>query len=467
VRAPKFDDRSLLRYGPDYEVRDFPPHLDWSEYSGAAGGLQGAAEMCNNNGACRKQEGGVMCPSFRVTGDEQHVTRGRANTLRLALSGQLGADALTGEGMSEAMSLCVSCKACRRECPAGVDMARMKIEVLAAQAMRHGFSLRDRLVGWLPRYAPWAAKIAPLLNLRNRMPPLRWLMEKMTGFSARRDLPVWRGDRFRIPDANAGPATDGREVVLWADSFNAAFEPENLHAAVAVLRGAGYTVHFVRAVDGSRRPLCCGRTFLSIGNVAAARSEMARSLAALRPFLARGVPLVGLEPSCLYTFRDELPAVLPGEEATRTAASAMLFEEFIVAEAKAGRFAPALASIGTKALLHGHCHQKAFGAMGHVEAALRLIPDLAVETIESGCCGMAGAFGYQAETIDVSLAMAELDLLPAIRNAGSGTLLAADGTSCRHQIRDGTAREAVHVARLLDRSMVAAGQASSTASKPP
>jgi Fe-S oxidoreductase len=220
-------------------------------------------------------------------------------------------------------------------------------------------------------------------------------------------------------------------------------------------------------VDGSKRPLCCGRTFLSIGNVAAARSEMARSLAALRPFLARGVPLVGLEPSCLYTFRDELPAVLPGEEATRTAASAMLFEEFIMAEAKAGRFAPALASIGTKALLHGHCHQKAFGAMGHVEAALRLIPDLAVETIESGCCGMAGAFGYQAETIDVSLAMAELDLLPAIRNAGSGTLLAADGTSCRHQIRDGTAREAVHVARLLDRSMVAAGQASSTASKPP
>lgn len=453
VRAPRFDDRSLLRYGPAYAVRDFPPVLDWSAYPGAAGGLQGAAEMCNNNGACRKREGGAMCPSFRVTGDEQHVTRGRANTLRLALSGQLGEDALASDAMAEAMSLCVSCKACRRECPAGVDMARMKIEVLAARAARGGFALRDRLVALLPRYAPLGARIAPLLNLRNRSPLLRRLMERLTGFSARRDLPLWRRDRFAAPAAAVASSVEGREVVLWADSFNAAFEPENLTAAMAVLTGAGYQVHVARPADGTRRPLCCGRTHLSVGDVAAARHEMGRTVAALAPFVARGVPVVGLEPSCLYTFRDELLAVLPGEASARIAARALLFEEFIVAEAGAGRFAPELAAIGARALLHGHCHQKAFGAMGHVEAALRLIPGLAVETVDSGCCGMAGAFGYQAETAATSLAMAELALLPAIRAAGPETILVADGTSCRHQIGDGAGREALHVARLLARSM--------------
>jgi Fe-S oxidoreductase len=281
--------------------------------------------------------------------------------------------------------------------------------------------------------------------------------ERVAGLSARRSLPVWRRDRFRALDAAMGPVT-GREVVLWADTFNTAFEPENVADAVAVLTGAGYRVHFPRAVDGSRRPLCCGRTFLAVGDVANARREMSRSLNALRGFLERGVPVIGLEPSCLFSFRDEMLALLPGEEARRGARLAMLFEEFIAAEAKAGRFALKLAPVAGKALLHGHCHQKAFGAMGAVETVLRLIPDLDVETIDSSCCGMAGAFGYQAETIDVSLAMAELNLLPAIRKAASGTLLVADGTSCRHQIKDGTGREAVHVARLLAGSFRAAQQ---------
>jgi FAD/FMN-containing dehydrogenase/Fe-S oxidoreductase len=455
VRAPRFDDRSLLRYPPDYKVRDFAPRLDWAAYPGAVGGLQGAVEMCNNNGACRNIEGGAMCPSYRATRDEKDVTRGRANSLRLALSGQLGADAFASDAMAETMKLCVSCKSCKRECPTGVDMARMKIEVMAARAEKHGFSVRERLIAYMPRYAPFAAQLAAPLNLRNRSPALRWLMEKAVGFSARRDLPAWRRDRFSTRARSTG-AEDAPELVLWADSFNSAFEPGNLEAAITALTGGGYRVHIAGATDQSTRPLCCGRTFLSVGDVAAARTELSRTLNALRPFLERGVPIVGLEPSCLLTFRDEALALLPGQDARRAAAHAMLFEEFIAREAKAGRFLPPLGAIGEKVLLHGHCHQKAFGAMGAVETALRLIPGLIVETIESSCCGMAGAFGYQAETIDVSLAMAELALLPAARKAGPDAILVADGISCRHQIRDGASREAVHVARLFAASLNAA-----------
>jgi FAD/FMN-containing dehydrogenase/Fe-S oxidoreductase len=449
VRSPKFDTRELFRYPAGYAVRDFAPALDWSAYPGAIGGLQGAVEQCNNNGACRKSKGGAMCPSYRATRDEKHVTRGRANTLRLALSGQLGEGALASDEMMETMKLCVSCKACRRECPTGVDMARMKIEVLKARADLYGYSLRDRLIAGLPRYARLAAWAAPLLNLRNKSALLRVLFEKIAGFSARRSLPVWRGDRFDHPGESFGPV-DGHEVVLWADSFNAAFEPEVLRDAVAVLTGAGYRVHLAAPAPGSGgRPLCCGRTYLAVGDVAAARAEMRRTLDALEPFFARGVPLVGLEPSCLLTFRDEAQAMLPGADSRRAAAHALLLEEFLAREAKAGRFKPALKPADRKVMLHGHCHQKAFAAMGAVEETLRLIPGQEVEVIESSCCGMAGAFGYQAETFDISMKMGELSLLPAARGADEGTVLVADGTSCRHQIADGAGKKAVHVASVL------------------
>jgi len=448
VRAPKFDERSLFRYAPDYQVRDFEPALDWSDYPGAIGGFQGAAEQCNNNGACRKLEGGAMCPSYRATRDEQHVTRGRANSLRLALSGQLGEGAFSSDEMLESLKLCVSCKACKRECPTGVDMARMKIEVLSARMKEHGLTLRDRLIAGLPRYAPLAARFAAVLNLRNKSRLLRRLSETVAGFSAERDLPLWRRDRFGHAGESFGPQA-GHEVVLWADSFNAAFEREILDDALKTLTVAGYRVHVARPADGSSRPLCCGRTHLAVGDVESARAEMRRSLAALEPYFARGVPLVGLEPSCLFSFRDEAQAMLPGAGSKRAAAHALLFEEFIVPEAKAGRFNPAFRPATRKALLHGHCHQKAFGAMGAVEAALNLIPELKLEKIESSCCGMAGAFGYQVETAEVSRAMGELSLLPAVRAASSDTVLVADGTSCRHQIEGGAGRKAVHVASLM------------------
>jgi len=253
----------------------------------------------------------------------------------------------------------------------------------------------------------------------------------------------------------AGGGEDNRHVVLFADTFNRYFEPENLHAAVKVLNAGGYRVQVATPSDGSRRPLCCGRTFLAVGRVDEARREAERTIAAIEPLVASGLPLVGLEPSCIFSFRDEIPAMMRDERATRIAGQAVLFEEFLAREAGAGRLALPLAPLRRQVLLHGHCHQKAFGAMGAVEAALRLVPDLVVETIESSCCGMAGSFGYHAETIDASLAMGELSLLPAVRKAPADAILVADGTSCRHQIKDGTGREAVHVARVLARSLMA------------
>src|SRR5580692_6165956 len=455
VDPPKMDDRSLFRYTPSYRVNDLKTVLDWSAYPGAGGGFQGAIEMCNNNGACRKLEGGVMCPSYRATRDEKDVTRGRANTLRLAISGQLGPDALASDEMMETLKLCVSCKGCRHECPTGVDMAKMKIEVLAARAAEHGLSLRDRLVGYLPRYAGLAAQLAPLANWRNNSPLLRRLFERFAGISAERALPKWRRDVFR-PEAEAiGPA-DGREVVLLADTFNRAYERENLDAALRVLVEGGYRVHIPRPADRGR-PLCCGRTFLSAGLVGHARAELDRLVTTYAPFAARGVPIVGLEPSCLLTLRDELLSLRSDDAAKNISAHALLFEEFLVREAEAGHLRLKLGAVAGKALVHGHCHQKSFGAFKPVEKILRLVPDLKVETIESSCCGMAGAFGYGSETYDTSMQMAELSLLPAVRRADAAALIVADGTSCRHQIKDGAGRGALHVARVLAMSLDSAG----------
>ena len=293
----------------------------------------------------------------------------------------------------------------------------------------------------------WRPAFAPLLNLRNKSVLLRRLTPTPSASAPNASCRSGGATVSTHAGESFGP-TDGPEVVLWADSFNAAFEPDNLRDAITVLTAAGYRVH-VAAPAGGGRPLCCGRTFLSVGNVAAAKVELRRTLAALAPYFARGVPLVGLEPSCLYTFRDEAPALLPGPQSRLAAAHALLFEDFVVREAKAGRFRAGFADGAQNILLHGHCHQKAFGQMGVVEEALRLIPGVAVEKIESSCCGMAGAFGYQAETADISIAMGELSLLPAVRAASQDTVVVADGTSCRHQIAGGAGRQAVHVASLM------------------
>jgi FAD/FMN-containing dehydrogenase/Fe-S oxidoreductase len=460
VRPARMNDRTLFRYKPEYHVAEMHMALDWSPYGGAGGGFQGAVEMCNNNGECRKLAGGVMCPSYRVTLNERDATRGRANSLRLAISGQLGPGALASEDMHETMRLCVACKGCRRECPTGVDMAKMRIEVLAAAHRRRGLALRDRLTAYLPRYAPHAARIAPLLNALCTAPGAARLLERLAGLSARRSLPRWRRDTFAAdapaPDPALRPSRGGNrssaaadlEVALFADTFNTYFEPENLGDAVAVLARLGYRVTPLRPEQGGR-PLCCGRTFLAAGLVEQARAEARRVLAAARPIIERGIPLVGLEPSCLLTLRDEFLSLLPGRETDALSRRSLLLEEFLAQEAAAGRIARSIAKRKAKVVLHGHCHQKAFGAMAAVTDTLALIDGLEVETVESSCCGMAGGFGYGADTYAVSIAMGELSLLPAVRKADRQSVIAADGFSCRQQIRDGAGRTPLHVARLL------------------
>jgi len=290
--------------------------------------------------------------------------------------------------------------------------------------------------------------------LRDAVPGLALLSEKLLGLSARRSLPQWKSDTFAArPGAELGGGTINGEVVLLIDTFNNYFEPDNARAALAVLRAAGYLVHLPQATDDAR-PLCCGRTFLAAGLVDQAKAEAQRMIAALKPFIERGVPVVGLEPACLFSLRDEFVSMLPGADSAALALNAMLFEEFLAREADAGRLKLNLKALPQKkALVHGHCHQKAFDVMLAVHKALKLVPGLAVETIESSCCGMAGSFGYDAQHYDVSMKMAEASLLPKVRAAPADTLIVADGTSCRHQIHDGAQRDALHVARVLQQAL--------------
>lgn len=464
VRPPKMDDASNFRFAPGYQEQALETRLDWSAWnvtrdpltgeesapgSGGdrTGGLAKLVEMCNNNGHCRKFDAGTMCPSYRVTRDEKHVTRGRANTLRLAISGQLGNEGLASPEVKEVLDLCVSCKGCKRDCPTGVDMAKVKIEARAAWTAKHGTSLRDRLVATMPRYAPLASRFGRLLAAADGVPVLSGWVKGRLGLARQRAFPRFR--KSFLSGAAVRPAqAGGREVLLFVDTFNNYMEPENAAAARDVLEAAGYTVHFNSRAG--ERPLCCGRTYLAAGMVDEARAEARRSLDALLPYVERGVAVVGLEPSCLLSLRDEFLNYGYGEEAEKLAASSFLFEEFLVREKAAGRLALDLKPLATNsALVHGHCHQKAFDAVRPVQTVLGWIPQLQVSMIESSCCGMAGSFGYEAEHYEASQAMGELSLFPAVRKAGANTLLVADGTSCRHQIQDGTDRQAIHVARVL------------------
>ena len=480
VNPPKMDDARLMRFPPSYKVIPIKTALDWrawdvqndpvTEQTSAPGtggdpaqGFAKAVEMCNNNGHCRKFDAGTMCPSYRVTRDEKHLTRGRANTLRLALSGQLpglkAEDAFTSNAVKDALDLCVGCKGCKRDCPTGVDMAKMKVEFLHHYKGKHGYTLKDRLVAHLPDYAPWASRLAPLLNLRDRIPGLALLSEKMMGLSAKRTLPQWKTRTF----FNSGAAGASREevlassrpVVLFVDTFNGYFESGNASSALKVLQAAGYTVHVATKKVADGKSLCCGRTFLASGMVDQARAKARELVTALLPFAEKGIAIIGLEPSCLLTMRDEMLVMGLGEAAQTISGQALLLEEFLAREAAAGKLETLKAKlrpVSQPILLHGHCHQKAFGAVSPILDVLKLIPGAQPELIESSCCGMAGSFGYEASHYEVSMQMAELSLLPAVRQQ-PGAIVVADGTSCRHQIRDGAQREAVHVAVLLSRQL--------------
>ena len=492
IDPPKMDDSSYFRYPPSYKVIPLQPALDWSAWNvqnnpvteetsapGTGGdpamGLAKAVEMCNNNGHCRKFDAEVMCPSYRVTRDEKHLTRGRANTLRLALSNQLDVkddSPLGSDAVKEVMELCVSCKACRRECPTGVDMAKMKIEFLAAYKKRVGHSLRDLAVAYLPKYASIISNtpgLAALLNLRNHIAPIAKLQEWLMGISAQRSLPTWRSRTFWsnkkqvaahhfTPDQLNTPNQQGNKgVVLLADTFNAYFENENLQAALKVLKEAGYRVHIpqknnaenkTKTANTCSKEFCCGRTYLAAGMVDQAKETLGELVDHLAPYAEKGIPIIGLEPSCLFTLKDEALVMGFGERAITVSKHAQLLEEFLASEAKVGKLNLNLKAATRPVLFHGHCHQKSFAAVTPAMELLKLIPGAEPKLIESSCCGMAGSFGYEAEHIEVSKQMAELSLLPTIRKSPDSWVV-ADGTSCRHQIHDGTQRDAVHIAQIL------------------
>ena len=492
IDPPKMDDSSYFRYPPSYKVIPLQPALDWSAWNvqnnpvteetsapGTGGdpamGLAKAVEMCNNNGHCRKFDAEVMCPSYRVTRDEKHLTRGRANTLRLALSNQLDVkddSPLGSDAVKEVMELCVSCKACRRECPTGVDMAKMKIEFLAAYKKRVGHSLRDLAVAYLPKYASIISNtpgLAALLNLRNHIAPIAKLQEWLMGISAQRSLPTWKSRTFWsnkkqvaahhfTPDQLNTPNQQGNKgVVLLADTFNAYFENENLQAALKILKEAGYRVHIpqknkaenkTKTANTCSKEFCCGRTYLAAGMVDQAKETLGELVDHLASYAEKGIPIIGLEPSCLFTLKDEALVMGFGERAITVSKHAQLLEEFLASEAKVGKLNLNLKAATRPVLFHGHCHQKSFAAVTPAMELLKLIPGAEPKLIESSCCGMAGSFGYEAEHIEVSKQMAELSLLPTIRKSPDSWVV-ADGTSCRHQIHDGTQRDAVHIAQIL------------------
>jgi FAD/FMN-containing dehydrogenase/Fe-S oxidoreductase len=427
------------------------------------GGVRSAIELCSGVGACRKPRGATMCPSYMVTLEEAHSTRGRANALRAAISGDLPDGALTSRELYDVMDLCIACKACKAECPSNVDMAKLKHEFLAGYYDRHGLPLRARLFGHVAALGPLGCAAAPVANPLLASAPVRWALERFAGIDARRRLPPFAQRRFsrwwrahsaargalgaRSPRAAAAAsgkfaAVPGQgRVALFVDTFTEYYSPWIGEAAVRVLEAAGCRVEPV--------PLsCCGRPMISNGMLRQAQTLAARTLDRLRPYVDAGVPIVGLEPSCIVTFKDEYPDLLPGAAADSLARAALAFEEYLGALDGAG-IRPPYARRDVRVLMHGHCHQKAMIRTGPALAALRAVPGSTVEEIDSGCCGMAGSFGVEREHYDISIAMGERVLFKAVRAAPDDTVVVASGTSCRQQIAHGTGRRALHLAEAL------------------
>jgi FAD/FMN-containing dehydrogenase/Fe-S oxidoreductase len=430
-----------LRYGPAYRTADPTTYFDFSEH----GGFGRAVEMCSGVGACRKKADGTMCPSYMATADEKDSTRGRANTLRLALSGRLGESDLSDDDVHDVLDLCLECRACRSECPVGVDMARFKSEFLAIYQRRHGVPWRARAVGHIHTMAKWGSRLAPLSNFAAGSAMGRWLGERLLGVDRRRPLPAWTRSTFARRFARRARRSHETSVVLFNDTFTNFSYPEIGDAAAAVLDAAGIGVRLVPHV-------CCGRPMISQGLLIEARALAHDNTEALHDGAARGEPIVFLEPSCLSAVREDAPALLRGEAQRRArvvASASVLFEEYLEHEWQAGRVALRLRPGPSKALLHGHCHQKAMGLEGASRALLARIPSCDVVNLDAGCCGMAGSFGYGREHYDLSRRIGERKLLPAARSLQAGSVLVAAGVSCRQQVAHFAGARAVHPAVLL------------------
>lgn len=437
VDAPEPWAPEFLRFNVSYQTpyTITSPYLDFAR----DGGFAGLVEMCNGQGVCRKTETGVMCPSYMATRDEAHSTRGRANTLRAAMSGQLGVEGLLSREVYEVLDLCLECKACQRECPSLVDMAKLKYEFLAHYHAAHGTPLRSRLFGNIALWNAIGSRVPSLTNWAFRSPILRAVLDSWLKIDRRRALPPLAKQTFRTWFARHPRKTSLKKVVLWDDTFLLYNEPEIGQAAVRLLETAGYEVLIVQ----DRR--CCGRPLISKGLLKQARANAAHNVNLLYPYVQQGIPIVGVEPSCVTALKDEYPDFLRNEEARAVAANTFFIEE-VLSRAEIPFAAPPAPQ---KILVHGHCHQKAAIGTQAMMSLLGRLPDTIVEEIPSGCCGMAGAFGYEKEHYDLSLACGEDRLFPAIRAAEVSVIIAAPGTSCRHQIADGTARRAVHPVQVL------------------
>ncbi len=428
-----------LRFGTDYKTLPVQEHLDFSHDQG----FHRAVEMCFGAGICRKTTAGTMCPSYMVTHEEEHSTRGRANLLRAALSGAMPQEELTSPRMYEAMDLCIECKACKSECPSTVDMAKIKFEFLAHYYAKHGVPLRARMMADIARLSRWSSGIfAPLFNRILGSMPVRWMMEYALGISRKRTLPQFAREPFTTWFKKRGmspPAS--KQVVLFNDTFNTYNYPHISIAATELLESAGYEV----ILPGH---YCCGRPMISKGLVDKARAAAQDCVEKLAPFAEQGIPIVGLEPSCLLTLRDELLMLLPQEpRAKKIAENAFLFEEFMVQMVERDELKFDSPTTAEKILLHGHCQLKALAGTESSKQALGF-SGYEVDEVDSGCCGMAGSFGYEAEHYEISQAMGERQLLPAVR-AAEDAIIVASGVSCRQQIVHATGRRALHPVEVL------------------
>jgi FAD/FMN-containing dehydrogenase/Fe-S oxidoreductase len=438
-----------LRLGADYKPLDPHTHFKFPEDDGS---FAKASLRCLGLGACRKQDAGTMCPSYMVTLEEEHSTRGRAHMLFEMLQGEITRGGWNDERVKKSLDLCLSCKACKSECPANVDMATYKAEFLSHFFERNGRPLRAYAFGMVDKWLRFASMAPGIANLANRAPVVSYLMRQAFSLAPERKMPLLAPETFRrwtrknsvpnVSETNAGATAHTsmeRDVILWADTFNNHFHPETSRAAFGVLQGAGFNVRV------PRRHLCCGRPLYDFGLLDEAKQYLQNILEALRGPIDAGVPIVILEPSCASVFRDELCNLFPdNSRAARLLNQTFLLSEFL--EHHAPAFQPP--KLSRRVLLHGHCHQKALMKMNDEESLLRKM-GVELQTIDSGCCGMAGPFGFEKENYEISQAVGERMLLPAVRQSQSDTLIVSDGFSCREQIHQSTGRQALHLAELL------------------
>jgi Fe-S oxidoreductase len=383
-----------------------------------------------------------MCPSYMATLDEKHSTRGRANALRLAMAGRLGEAGLGDEGVRGVLDLCLECRACKAECPVGVDVARFKSEFLADYWSRHGTPLRARFLGGIHDVSRWASRLAPVSTWIAQCAPGRWMAEAVLGIDSRRIPPAWTRRTFR---ERFESTTEAAPVRLFVDTFTNYYNPQVGMAGAKVLRAAGFQVGM--APNG-----CCGRPLISQGLLEQARAAAQANTDRLYPLAESGAQFVFFEPSCLSAMKEDVPSLLRGDaqrQAAAVAAQSVLFEELLEQHLDRNPSSASFAARSGTIVLHGHCHQKAMGLLPPAKALLSRIPQAAVVDLDAGCCGMAGSFGYAVEHFDVSRAIGERRLLPAARRLERDDVLVASGVSCRHQVADFTSARALHPAELL------------------